>query len=102
MVVVKFLEAQQNGEAKKGSMYAVFAAAPLVIMERSSVGLGLVHSTFMNKTFTMHMSLEIYKTKPGNGETPSISLHSKGAASRNKFYCDNCLQLGGHLGGGVW
>ncbi len=78
----------------------MFAAAPLIIMERSSVGLGLVHSTFMNKTYTMHMSVEIYKTKPRKGETLSITLHSKGDASRNKLYCENGLQLGGHLGEG--
>ncbi len=42
-------------------MYAVFAAAQLIIMKSSSVALGLVHSTFMNKAYMMHLSLEIYK-----------------------------------------
>ncbi len=53
--------AQHNGEAKKGSMYAMFAAAPLIIMKSSFVGLGLADSIFMNKTYMMHISLEIYK-----------------------------------------
>ncbi len=50
----------------------------LIHMKSSSVGLGLVHSTFMNKTFMMHMSVEIYKPKTGKGETLSIYMHSKG------------------------
>ncbi len=85
----EILGAQHNGEAKKGSMYAVFAAAPLIIMKSSSVGLGLFHSMLMNKTYMMHVPLKMYKSKTGKGETLSISLFSKGDASRNKLYSEN-------------